>query len=81
MTGPSVAWDDRQALARQCADLRDENDDLRKRLREAQATAARDSLRLIVLQIEAEDAGSVTPERMEQLANDAWDAIDRRYWS
>lgn len=74
------AWDDRQALARQCADLRDENDDLRKRLREAQANAARYSVQFDLLSIEAEDRG-LTEERVRQIADKAWDAIDRRYWS
>lgn len=79
-SGASAAWDDRQALARQCADLRDENADLRKQLRESQYYGAVKSVAFDVLSIEAEDGG-VTEERIDQLADAAWAAIDRRYWS
>lgn len=75
-----AAWDDRNALARQCADLRDENDDLRKRLRESQIEAARNSVRFDCLSVEAEDGG-LTEVRIDQIAEQAWQAIDRRYWS
>lgn len=73
-------WDDRQALARQVADLRDENADLRKRLKESQHYGAVKSVAFDVLTVEAEDGG-VTQERIDQIADAAWDAIDRRYWS
>jgi hypothetical protein len=78
--GDRAAWDDRQALARQVADLRDENDDLRKRLRESQVEAARYSVESDCLAVEAEDRG-LTIERIDQIADEAWAAIDRRYWS
>lgn len=75
------SWDDRNALARQCADLRDENDDLRRRLREAQEVASRESVRFAALSIAAEDDDSLTTERIDQIADEVYSAVDRRYWS
>lgn len=79
-TGASAAWDDRQALARLCADLRDENAELRRRLRDAEHNGAVQSVKFDVLSVAAEDDGRLTEEQVERLADRAWAAIDRRYW-
>lgn len=73
-------WDDRQALARQVADLRDENAELRRRLRDAEHNGAVQSVKFDVLSVAAEDEGRITEGQVERLADLAWAAIDRRYW-
>lgn len=78
--GEHDAWDDRQRLARECADLRDENDDLRRRLRDAQRNAAVQSVKFAMLSLAAEDDGRITEEQVDRIADRAWEAIDRRYW-
>jgi cell division protein FtsB len=70
VTGDKAAWDDRQALARQCADLHDERDDLLR-----QIAALRDHIEII------DDDRRGLCDALEEATGRNWVDEQARSWS